>query len=291
MKILLIGANGQLGKDLLRVFTDDDQIIGVDIEDCDITKKEQIVHCIASKRPDAVINTAAWTDVPGCESNDRKAFELNALGAKYVALACHAVNCKLMHISTDYVFDGEKNEPYTESDTPAPINVYGLTKYMAELYIRYVHPQHFIVRTSGLYGIHHCVGKKTNFVETMLRLGQEGGLVRVVNDERLAPTFTLNLARQLKQLIRREDYGLYHAVSHGSCSWFEFARKIFDIAGMRVPLEPISVRDYNSPVRRPANSTLQNKRLQSLGIDIMNTWEEALEDYFLDRRNKPNPIN
>lgn len=290
MRILLIGAKGQLGRDIDRVVRPFHSLTGIDQEDCDITNAIQIMECVQRAHPEIVINTAAWTDVPGCEKNDRKAFEINAIGAKYVAQACKTVNARLIHISTDYVFDGTKLSPYTESDTPRPVNAYGISKLAGEFYIQSILPQHQIIRTSGLYGIHENIGKKTNFVETMLRLGQEGGLVRVVQDEVLTPTYAYNLAEQILKLLDREIYGLFHATNQGYCSWYEFARKIFEFAGMKVSLEAVSVKDYASPVIRPAYSVLENTRLKELGIDIMNDWQTALKNYFNDRKNKTSSI-
>ncbi len=288
MRVLLIGARGQLGRDIERVLKSEHQLTGMDAEDCDITNHAQLTECVANARPDTVINTAAWTDVPGCDKNDKKAFEINAIGVKYVAHACHQLNARLIHISTDYVFDGVRKKPYTETDVPRPLNAYGISKLAAEFYIQSIHPRHLILRTSGLYGIHECLGKKTNFVETMLRLGQEGGLVRVVDDEILTPTYAYNFAQQIRQLVACDEYGIFHATNHGSCSWYEFASRIFRIAGMNVNLERVSIKDYPSPVRRPSYSVLENARLKSLGLDVMTDWQTALEHYFEDRKNITN---
>lgn len=285
-KILLIGANGQLGKDLIRVLSHDFVITGTDVEQCDISKREQVSSLFESNRPDLVINTAAWTDVPGCETNDKKAFEVNALGAKHIAQACDRISCKLLHISTDYVFDGKKNSPYVESDLPAPLNVYGLSKLTGEYYIQAYCRKYFIVRTSGLYGIHPAIGKKTNFVETMLKKAKEGNTIKVVDDEVLTPTFTIHLAQQVKKLISTDYFGLYHATSNGACSWYEFAKKIFELAHADAALEKTSVIKFGSPVQRPAYSVLDNYHLRTRGLEVMKTWDGALADYFLDKDNK-----
>ncbi|MBL7996193.1 dTDP-4-dehydrorhamnose reductase [bacterium] len=283
---MLIGANGQLGQDLIRVLSHDFDITKTDIDQCDITSLAQVTELFESNRHDLVINTAAWTDVPGCETNDRKAFEVNALGAKYVAQNCERASCKLIHISTDYVFDGQKNKPYIESDLPAPLNVYGVSKLTGERYVAAYSRKHFIVRTSGLYGIHPAVGKKSNFVETMLNLAKEKDTIKVVDDEVLTPTFTVHLAQQIKKLIPTDYYGLYHATSGGACSWYEFTKKIFEIAQVKTKLEKTSVREFGSPLRRPAYSVLGNYNLTERGLDIMKPWEVALADYFLDKENK-----
>lgn len=287
-KILLIGAQGQLGKDLTRVLSRDFDMAGVDIEQCDITQAQQVSALFETIRPDIAINTAAWTDVPACETNDEKAFQINALGAKNIAVSCERLSCKLMHISTDYVFDGKKNSPYIESDRPAPLNVYGLSKLTGEYYVKAYCTRHFIVRTSGLYGIYPAVGKKTNFVETMLKLAKENDTVKVVDDEVLTPTFTVNLAQQIRMLITENHYGIYHATNNGACSWYQFTEKIFDLAQIKTKLEKTSVKEFASTVRRPGYSVLENDRLKQRGIDIMKKWEDALADYFLDKENKLN---
>lgn len=284
--ILLIGSNGQLGQDLIRILSRDFDMTKTDVDQCDITRPSQVAELFESHRPDLVINTAAWTDVPGCETNDRKAFEVNALGAKHVAQNCERSSCKLVHISTDYVFDGKKNNPYIESDLPAPLNVYGVSKLAGEHYVSAYGRKNFIIRTSGLYGIHPAVGKNSNFVETMLNLAKEKDTIKVVDDEVLTPTFTIHLAQQIKKLISSDYYGLYHATSDGACSWYEFTKKIFEIAQVKTKLEKTSVKEFGSSVRRPAYSVLRNYNLKERGLDIMKPWDEALADYFLDKENK-----
>ena len=285
-QILLIGANGQLGKDLIRVLSRDFRVISVDVDQCDITDGAQVQHMLELHKPNTVINTAAWTDVPACETNDKKAFSINALGAKHVAQACEKVSCKLLHISTDYVFGGEKNAPYVETDLPAPLNVYGLSKLTGEYYISAYCSRYFIVRTSGLFGIHPALGKKTNFVETMLNLSKEKNVIKVVDDEILTPTFTIHLAEQIRVLIPTPHYGIYHATNDGACSWYQFTEKIFELARIKTKLEKTTVKEFGSPVRRPAYSVLDNHNLKKLSLDRMKTWEEGLSDYFMDKENK-----
>ncbi len=284
--IVLLGGNGQLGQDLQRVLKKDYRVLPYDLPGCDITDANRVMEIVKNDGPSVVINCAAWTDVPGCEVNDAKAFSINALGAKHVAAACARTGAKLVFVGSDYVFDGRKNSPYIETDLPGPVNVYGLTKLMGEYYVQAACERFFIVRTSGLYGIHECQGKKTNFVETMLRLAREQEVLRVVDDEVLTPTFALNLAQQIKVLMATDDYGIYHATNNGSCSWFTFARRIFEIAKINVKIEKISARDFQSSVRRPAFSVLKNRALQNRGIDFMKMWDDALKDYFLDREHK-----
>jgi dTDP-4-dehydrorhamnose reductase len=169
---------------------------------------------------------------------------------------------------------------------PSPLNVYGVSKLAGEHYIQAYCDKHFIVRTSGLYGIHPALGKKTNFVETMLNLAKERDTIKVVDDEVLSPTFTIHLAQQIKKLMATDHYGLYHATNDGACSWYDFTKKIFEFAKVNTKLEKTSVKEFGSPVRRPAYSVLENYNLKKRGLDIMKPWEEALSDYFLDKENK-----
>lgn len=285
MKIAIFGATGQLGQDFVRVLRHD-QIHALSHEQVDVTKEKDVRGAVSSLKPDVVINCTAWTDVPACEGDVHRAMEVNAYAAGTVAKACQEVKAKLVHISTDYVFDGQTRTPYTERNVPAPLNVYGLTKLTGEYLVAMHHDRAFIVRTSGLYGIHPCRGKKMNFVETMLHLAQTKDVVKVVDDEVLSPTFTVHLAQQISLLIETDYYGLYHATAQGACSWFEFARKIFELAQVRTRLEKTTVAEYASPIRRPAYSVLKNFNLQNHGIDFMKFWDEGLRDYFLDKENK-----
>lgn len=282
--ILIFGGNGQLGRDLVRVFSGNTAVN--DVDRCDITDLEAVRRVVSHESAAAVINCAAMTDVPGCESNDALAFKVNAIGAKHVAIACEEKDLPLVHISTDYVFDGNKRDPYVESDLPNPLNVYGLTKLAGEYYVANWCTKHMIVRSSGLYGIHECQGKKTNFVEAMLRLAGQKDVVHVVDDEVLTPTYTLDLAQQIKILLDHGVHGIFHATNNGACSWYEFARAIFQMAGVGVRVERITSAAFGSPVRRPAYSVLQNQRLQNLRIDVMKPWTEALRDYFLDKNHQ-----
>lgn len=284
--ILIFGGNGQLGRDLVRVFSKNRETVVYDVDRCDITDLGAVRSVLQRESASAVVNCAAMTDVPGCEGNDALAFKVNALGAKHIAVVCEERGLDLVHISTDYVFDGQKKNPYVESDLPNPLSVYGLTKLAGEYYVANWCTRHMVVRSSGLYGIHECQGKKTNFVETMLRLAGEREVLQVVDDEILTPTSTLDLARQIKVLLDHGVHGVYHATNDGACSWFEFATTIFQMAGIDIRVERTTSASFGSPVRRPAYSVLKNQRLQNLGIDIMKPWTEALGDYFLDKKHQ-----
>lgn len=285
-RICIFGGKGQLGKDLVRTLSGTHEVVALDVDTCDITDQSSVRDALDRHSPSTVINCAAMTDVPACETNDLAAFQINALGAKHVAMACEERSLRLVHISTDYVFDGLKRSPYVETDATQPLNVYGLTKLAGEHYVRQSCSRHYIVRSSGLYGIFECQGKKTNFVETMLRLAEKQTALRVVNDETLTPTFTLHLARQIRTLLTGDSFGTYHATNQGACSWYEFAVRIFDILGRNVEVVPVTSREFGSSVRRPPYSVLDNQALREKGLDIMPAWDQALRDYFLDKDNK-----
>ncbi|MFA5839297.1 MAG: dTDP-4-dehydrorhamnose reductase [Candidatus Margulisiibacteriota bacterium] len=284
MKIVIIGADGQLGYDLCRVIPKDEQI-PLTINDIDITNKEQTISLIKKLSPEIVINTAAYHKVDDCETNELLAFKVNELGASNVAQACQAVEACMVHFSTDYVFDGTKNEPYLEGDCPNPLSVYGTSKLNGENLVRIFAGKHFIVRSTGLYGVAGCLGKGGgNFVETMLKMSEKGTELKVIDDEIVSPTYTLHLARVVNQLIRTDKYGIYHMVNHGQCSWYAFAAEIFKLLGKKVKLTPISSKEYYAKAKRPAYSVLKNANLAKIGLDQMPTWQIALKEYLIEKK-------
>lgn len=292
MKIALIGADGQLGSDLVKII-DPEELIPLTEDDLDIVNRDLTLKVIKKYSPDVIINTAAYNDVDGCEDNELRAFEVNALGAKNVALACKACGVTMVHFSTDYVFDGEKKEPYIESDLPNPLSTYGLSKRAGEYYVQTILPsnQYLLIRTSGLFGTAGCKGKRRkNFVETMLNLSEDKKEeIRVINDQILSPTYTVDLAKKVKELIfanRSEKCGLYHITNNGQCSWFEFARKIFELAKLKVSLKPITTEEFRARARRPKYSVLKNHRLQEQGHNDLRPWPEALKAYFEERNEE-----
>jgi len=287
MKILIIGANGQLGSDIVRVL-DSRQVIPLTHKDIEIADKDCVQKIITSYNPDIVINTAAYHNVKECEKDDIKSFKVNALGAKNLATICKKRDIILVHISTDYVFDGKKRKPYIESDSPCPLNVYGLTKLAGEYYIRYIWPKHFIIRTSGLYGLSKCRAKGGNFIDLMLKLAKEKDEIQVVGDEILTPTYTLDLAQKIKDVIKTEYFGLYHITNNGFCSWYEFAREIFKFSGLKVNLKRTTVKEFGGEVKRPPYSVLKNHNLEKLGMDDMRDWKEALKDFLSVRLRRAN---
>lgn len=283
MKILIFGIQGQLGRDL-ELALSDHEIVPMLYEEVDITSRPAVDQAVAAAKPDWVINSAAKTHVEKCETEEASAFAVNAVGARYAALAAAAAGARLIHLSTDYVFDGGKGEPYVETDEPHPINMYGASKFAGELLVREACPSHYILRTSGLYGVHECLGKGTNFVETMFRLAAEKDELTVVNDEVLTPTFSEDLAGQIRALINDPPgFGIYHATNEGSCSWFEVASEIFARAGLSVSLSPIPSSQWPTPTRRPANSTLENAALKKAGLNRFPDWRDALGRYLAKR--------
>ncbi len=291
MKILVIGANGQLGQDLMRALSGH-EVLGTTrggalIEDLPSAALVALDICIPretsavrlSFKPQLVINCAAFHRVDEIERDCAKAFEVNAVAVHRLAMECRQRDIALLHVSTDYVFDGAQRSPYVETDCPRPLSAYGASKLAGEHLLRATWHKHYIIRTCGLYGLSGASGKGGNFVNTMLRLAQAGKPIRVVNDQACTPTATRDLAAQIVELIQTGAYGTYHITNHGECTWFEFACEIFRLAGMSADVQPISSEAYGAPARRPAYSVLRNAALQSLGIDRMRHWRDALADY------------
>jgi len=282
MPIMLIGASGQLGHDLVKALAGS-EVIPLSHADVEIRVAETVDAALARHRPHVVVNLAAYHKVDECEGNPEQSFAVNALGARNVARACQEHGAALLHMSTDYVFDGRKGRPYTEDDLPCPINVYGISKLAGEYLVRYLCPQHFVVRSSGLYGVAGSSGKGGNFIELMLRLAREGKDIRVVGDQVLTPTYTVDLARKIVQLIQTQHYGLYHVTSAGACSWYEFASQIFELAGVEARLSPTTTAAFGAAATRPAYSVLAHQALAHIGLDDMRPWQEALAAYLAER--------
>ncbi len=282
MKILLIGANGQLGSDLLKVSATHD-VVGRTHRDFDVVDFAKVQEEVRRVQPQIIINTSAFHKVDLCETEVLPAFEVNAYGARNLALAAREVEAALVHFSTDYVFEGKSSRPYTEGDPPNPINAYGVSKLAGERLVHYLWPKSFVIRTSGLYGHAGSSGKGRNFVEMMLNKAKRGEPIRVVNDQRLTPTSTRELARKVMDLISTQYYGLYHVTSGGECSWFEFAQTIFELQGIKANLSATTAREFNAAAQRPPYSVLENARLQKLGMDDLQPWRQALAEYLSAR--------
>lgn len=281
MKVAIIGANGQLGSDLCKVYLERRYAVSeLNHNRLDIASYRSCHDCLTETRPDLVINTAAQHNVEECEKNPSRAFEVNSLGARNLALLSTELGFVLVHVSTDYVFDGAKKEPYVEQDSPLPLNVYGNTKRSGELFVRAIAQRYFVVRVSGLYGLSPCRAKGgLNFVKLMLKLAEERDEVRVVADEVLTPTYTMDIAEQLEELTRTDKYGLYHMTAQGSCSWYEFAQKIFELAPGRAKLCVARPGEFPVKVPRPKYSVLENAALKALGLDRMPHWSDGLQRY------------
>ena len=287
MKVLLIGPNGQLGTDLHRVFEAKGiNVIPVTHKELDIRDTEALSAATARVKPDAVVSTAAFHKVEECEKQPAVSFEVNATGARNLAQACEHAGCALVHFSSDYVFDGGQQRPYSEVDLPRPLNVYGASKLAGEHLIAASMERYFVLRTCGLYGVAGSSGKGGNFVELMLKKAAAGDPIRVVDDQVLTPTFTADLAETVADLVQTEAYGLYHASAEGQCSWYEFARTIFELEKSQVDLTPVRSREIPSPVRRPSYSVLSKQKLHGIGFGIP-AWQECLARYLAARSSEP----
>jgi dTDP-4-dehydrorhamnose reductase len=285
MKVLITGANGQLGTDLCEVLRDF-ELIPLTHKDIEISDMSSMKQAFSKYKPGIIINTAAYVRVDDCEDEKDEAFSVNALGARNVAVVAQELGAKLVHISTDYVFGGEgepRTTPYTEFDTPVPLSIYGKSKLAGENLVRHFCLRHFIVRASGLFGVAGSSGKGGNFIETMLRLSKERDELRVVDDQVFSPTYTKDLARKIAQLMTTDYYGIFHITNRGACSWYEFTTEILKLAGLKTPVVPITSDQYPQKARRPRYSVLDNSHLRLLGMDDMRPWQEALEDYLVAR--------
>jgi dTDP-4-dehydrorhamnose reductase len=295
-KAVVIGANGQLGSDLVKELrsrcTPEDtgrpsyDVVGLrhaDIEVCDAPAARRVLTTL---EPDVVFNLSAFHRVDDCEDLPERAFEVNAVAPSNLARVCRDVGAAFVHISTDYVFgiDQRRDTPYAETDLPGPVNVYGVSKEAGEHLVRHACDKHIIVRTTGLYGTAGSSGKGGNFVETMLRLAREGKAIRVVNDQHLAPTYTPDLAATIVDLVDGDHYGLFHVVNEGGCSWFEFASAIFALAGLAPEFTPTTSEAFPTKAERPRYSVLANRALAAVGVPSPRPWREALAHYLASRQ-------
>jgi dTDP-4-dehydrorhamnose reductase len=285
MKIAVIGANGQLGADVAREFTrNGDDVCELSHANIEIGSLQSVNDVLGGIRPQIIVNTAAMHNVESCEKEPLRAYEVNGLGSRNLAQVARQIGAVFAHVSTDYVFDGSKKEPYLEVDPALPLNVYGNTKLAGEAFIRATGDRFFILRTSALYGTNPCRAKGgRNFVELMLKLAGERDELRVVDDEFVSPTSTSELARQIVVLSKTDNFGLYHATAEGCCTWYEFAAKIFNLAGVKTKLTVASPNEFPSKVPRPKYSVLENHGLKALGLNSFQTWEEGLRSYLSSR--------
>jgi len=297
MKALVFGGNGQLGTDVVEEFRKNElSVDAVSHQECNIINFELVGEIIEKRAPDFVINCAAFHKVDGCEKDEAKAMAVNYRAVENMANICKKQKIVFVHISTDYVFDGEKKQPYTEEDMPHPINIYGKSKYEGEKAIQNIGGKYFILRVASLYGIKASSKQGGNFVETMIKLGTEKDEIKVVTDQYMTPTATMYVARQMIKLINTDFYGIYHCTCGGFCTWYEFAKEIFKLMNINIKLTPITSEQYYVSFKRPKYTVLENAKLKSLNIDIMPPWKEALQKFILLRnvtiksRNENNAI-
>ncbi len=289
MKVVVIGANGQLGSDFC------DQLTAVDLvplthADIEISDFDSAKQVLLKHRPDVVINTAAYLKADDCEVNPDTAFRVNALGAQNVAIVCDNIGAKIVYISSDYVFGGKKERrtrPYSEFDTTVPANIYGHSKLAGELAVMHFCHRHYIIRASGFFGVAGSRGKGGNFVDTMMAMARRQDDLRVVHDQVFSPTYTKDLARKIIELIGTEYYGIYHVTNRGSCSWYEFTREIIRLSGLNVRVTSITSDQYPQKAKRPAYSVLDNCHLRLLGLDGMRPWQDPLADYMQAKGYSP----
>ena len=274
MKILITGSNGMLGHDLIKVLEDNHELILTTSKSLDITDKTNVINFIKENKPDIVINSAAYTNVDGCEDNQETAFSINGDGVKNLALGCSEIDCPLVQISTDYIFNGENTVPWVEDDEIGPISVYGKSKLKGEEAILETLDKFFIIRTAWLYGINGG-----NFPKTMLELAKNHSEITVVYDEVGTPTYTFDLAEAISQLIETDYYGIYHITNSGSCSWCEFAKYIFKVAEKDVKVIPVTASEFARPAPRPHYSVLNNKKWIDNGFEPLRDYKDAAKDY------------
>ncbi len=282
MKVVVAGATGQLGQELVSALAGE-RVQAFSRHELDLCDFPYTRAVLSEHRPEVVINAAAFTRVDDCETEPERAFWVNAFAVRHLAKVCAEFGSILVHISTDYVFDGARTSPYTEDDTPNPLSVYGTSKLAGECFVRSLAPRYIVVRTSGLYGPAGVASRRGNFVETMLRLAERGGPVRVVTDQVLSPSSSRDVASKIVELVRQDRRGLFHVTNAGQCSWFEFAREIFALAGRAPVLEPITAAAFGARARRPAYSVLSHARLADAGLDDLRSWRDAVTAYLRER--------
>jgi len=299
-RLVVIGANGQLGfslsrllaKDLRTASATETDLIATLLtrQDLDIGDHELTRSVLMRVSPDIVVNTAAYHHVDDCEVHPVTAFEVNALAVQHLAKVCRDLDADFVHLSTDYVFGGGilSSDPYSEDDPTHPVNAYGVSKVAGEHFVQSIWPKHYIVRTSGLFGVAGSPGKGGNFVERMIKLAEAGNPIRVVNDQRFAPTFAMDLARRIIELVHTGGYGLYHITNSGSCTWYEFAQEVFTLSRHRPELRAVSSEEFGARARRPRFSVLNLNKFSRVGHAEVRSWKEALRDYMAERVSSDN---
>jgi dTDP-4-dehydrorhamnose reductase len=289
MRVAVLGANGQLGSDVCAAFRRrGDTVSELTHTDVELSSSESVESVLSAHAPEFIVNTAAMHHVEKCEADPMTAFSVNAVGAKNVAMWAKKAGAKVAYVSTDYVFDGEKNSPYVETDVAAPLNAYGVTKLAGEHFTAATAEKYFVIRVSAIYGLRPCRAKGgLNFVELMLKLSRERDSLRVVDDEFVTPTPTFKIAEQLVALSTSDAFGLYHATAEGSCSWYEFAHEIFRVCDIHVNLQKASPGEFPAKVQRPKYSVLENRALKAVGLNVFTDWQEGLSAYLKARSDRP----
>jgi len=285
MRILLLGAGGQLARDLARSLTHH-AVSARSHAELDICDRDALESACREIEPECIINTAAYHRVDECEDRPELAFAVNAAAVCTLAQAAQRYHASLVHFSTDFVFDGAKRTPYTEADRQHPLSVYACSKWAGERMIEAYCEKHWIIRTCGLYGAGGSNSKGGNFVRSIIRAAHQGKPLRVVTDQIVTPTYTAELATKVSELIGHQVYGVYHMTNTGECSWFEFANEVLRQSGLDAEITPVTAQQYAAKARRPAYSVLDNTRMRALGIEEFRPWQQALADFIAgERRN------
>jgi dTDP-4-dehydrorhamnose reductase len=282
LNVVVIGSNGQLGSELILQLEEKHSVVGLSHRDIEITDIDIVAKVLKNLKADVVINTAAYHNLSDCNKNPGLSFQVNGIGALNLAQVASDMNFKLVHYSTDNVFDGEKKEPYIETDQPNPLNIFALTKLNGEFLIKNYCYKRFILRTSALYGNNICRATRNNFIINMKIAASEEEVVKMVNDEVLTPTSVSEVAHNTLSLIETEAYGLYHMTCEGQCSWFDFAGVVFKELGLNTPLISCSSNELSSEIKRPMYSVLENENLNSINLNFMTPWEDALKNFLRD---------
>lgn len=285
MKVAIIGANGQLGSDLVEVFENKHEVFKLNHSDIDISNFEMSRGIIKSINPDLIINTAAYHDVSDCETNPRIAYEVNAIGALNIARISDEISAINVYYSTDYIFDGKKESPYEEKDLPSPLNVYANTKLSGEQYTLNYTSRAYVLRISGIYGTVPSRVKGGNFISNIVKASKTKHEIRVVEDEILTPTATYEIALMTEKIIDEDAFGLYHFTAEGETSWYNFTKEIFKYLDIKTPLYTAKVSDFPQDIKRPYYSVLNNNSFNQLGIGRFAQWDDMLFD-FLDKNYK-----
>ncbi len=278
MKIIVTGAEGQLGHDVKKIMSQNNhEVFAFGRKDLDITSNDSVLQTITELKPDVIVHCAAYTNVDKAEDDKEMAYKVNAEGTKFIAEAAERVGAKVAYISTDYVFDGSAETPYEVKDQKSPLGVYGDSKSRGEDYIQEISSKYYIIRTAWVYGSN---GK--NFVKTMLNLADEHTELKIVNDQKGSPTYTYDLAKLILVLSSTEDYGIYHGTNSGECTWYDFAKEIFEIKHLNIKVNPCSTKEFPRPAPRPKYSVLGSKSLSYIDVEPLRHWKDALREYLLN---------